>query len=484
MSEPVKASSGTRDPRDHSHRSVDGRPFSHHSAASDDHTVTSLDDHHALSHHSDTGGANGHAHSDLPFDGHIHTYIPDMDEDRIYMDYNATTPLEPQVIQAVTEALHEAWGNPSSTYTPGVKAKKIITQARENVARMVGGKADDIIFTSGGTEANNLVFHSALEAYRESCRTAEQRGERHRRENSGTSAWPLPHILVSNVEHDSVRLTAEHLLKDATADVTSVPVSKLTGRVEVEDVLAAVRPSTCLISIMMANNETGVLMPIRELCQRVSFVNRQRQHRILLHTDAAQAIGKVRVDARDLGVDYLTIVGHKFYAPRVGALYVNGPGTTTPLYPMLFGGGQERNFRPGYRSSNYYLSNSYNYSMSNKCLLLCVAKAIFGRERIHFNSHFPDSETLPNTCNVSILGAGLQGRKVLSSCRRLLASVGAACHSHRGDRPSHILLSCGIPEEVAANALRLSVGRGTSRAEVGLVVEDLKNAVERLEGLN
>uniref|UniRef100_A0A8C7Q2F4 Selenocysteine lyase n=1 Tax=Oncorhynchus mykiss TaxID=8022 RepID=A0A8C7Q2F4_ONCMY len=393
------------------------------------------------------------------------------------MDYNATTPLEPQVIQAVTEALHEAWGNPSSTYTPGVKAKKIITQARENVARMVGGKADDIIFTSGGTEANNLVFHSALEAYRESCRTAEQRGERHRHENSGTSAWPLPHILVSNVEHDSVRLTAEHLLKDATADVTSVAVSKVTGRVEVEDVLAAVRPSTCLISIMMANNETGVLMPIRELCQRVRFVNRQRQHRILLHTDAAQAIGKVRVDARDLGVDYLTIVGHKFYAPRMGALYVNGPGTTTPLYPMLFGGGQERNFRPG-------TCPIAMTSVSNKCLLLCVAKAIFGRERIHFNSHFPDSETLPNTCNVSILGAGLQGRKVLSCCRRLLASVGAACHSHRGDRPSHILLSCGIPEEVAANALRLSVGRGTSRAEVGLVVEDLKNAVERLEGLN
>ncbi|XP_038858954.1 selenocysteine lyase isoform X2 [Salvelinus namaycush] len=447
MSEPAKASSGTRNPRDHSHHSVDSRPLSHHSAASDGHTVTSLDDHHARSHHSDTGGANGHTHSDLPFDGHIHTYIPDMDEDKIYMDYNATTPLEPQVIQAVTEALHDAWGNPSSTYTPGVKAKKIITQARENVARMVGGKAEDIIFTSGGTEANNLVFHSALEAYRESCRTAEQRGERHRHENSGTSAWPLPHILVSNVEHDSVRLTAEHLLKDATADVTSVAVSKVTGRVEVEDVLAAVRSSTCLISIMMANNETGVLMPIRELCQRIRFVNRQRQHRILLHTDAAQAIGKVRVDARDLGVDYLTIVGHK------AAELVN---------------------------SN--LTEYETHMLDTRDYLEKQLEAVFGRERIHFNSHFPDSETLPNTCNVSILGPGLQGRKVLSSCRRLLASVGAACHSHRGDRPSHILLSCGIPEEVAANALRLSVGRGTSRAEVGLVVEDLKNAVERLGG--
>uniref|UniRef100_A0A8C7VJK1 Selenocysteine lyase n=1 Tax=Oncorhynchus mykiss TaxID=8022 RepID=A0A8C7VJK1_ONCMY len=388
------------------------------------------------------------------------------------MDYNATTPLEPQVIQAVTEALHEAWGNPSSTYTPGVKAKKIITQARENVARMVGGKADDIIFTSGGTEANNLVFHSALEAYRESCRTAEQRGERHRHENSGTSAWPLPHILVSNVEHDSVRLTAEHLLKDATADVTSVAVSKVTGRVEVEDVLAAVRPSTCLISIMMANNETGVLMPIRELCQRVRFVNRQRQHRILLHTDAAQAIGKVRVDARDLGVDYLTIVGHK----RIGGEGRNLKSTENT--PMIAGLGKAAEL------VNSNLTEYETHMLDTRDYLEEQLEAIFGRERIHFNSHFPDSETLPNTCNVSILGAGLQGRKVLSCCRRLLASVGAACHSHRGDRPSHILLSCGIPEEVAANALRLSVGRGTSRAEVGLVVEDLKNAVERLEGLN
>ncbi|XP_045061743.1 selenocysteine lyase [Coregonus clupeaformis] len=500
MSEPAKASSGTREPRDHSHHSVDGRALSNHSAASDGHTFTpsrALDDHHAHSHHSDTVGGNGHTHSGLPFDGRIHTYIPDMDEDRIYMDYNATTPLEPQVIQAVTEALHEAWGNPSSTYTPGVKAKKIITQARENVARMVGGKADDIIFTSGGTEANNLVFRSALEAYRESCRAAERRGESHHHDNGSTSAWPLPHILVSNVEHDSVRLTTEHLLKDATADVTSVAVSKVTGRVEVEDVLAAVRSSTCLISIMMANNETGVLMPIRELCQRIRFVNRQRQHRILLHTDAAQAIGKVRVDALDLGVDYLTIVGHKFYAPRIGALYVNGPGTTTPLYPMLFGGGQERNFRPGTENTpmiaglgkaaelvNSNLTEYETHMLDTRDYLEERLEAVFGRERIHFNSHFPDSETLPNTCNVSVLGPGLQGRKVLSSCRRLLASVGAACHSHRGDRPSHILLSCGIPEEVAANALRLSVGRSTSRAEVGLVVDDLKNAVETLQGLN
>ncbi|XP_010894727.2 selenocysteine lyase isoform X2 [Esox lucius] len=487
MSQPTKGSSFTRDgdSRDQSHRTSDHRAR---------HTE-SFGHHHAHTHPSGAFDDHGHANLGRPFDGLVHTYIPDMDEDKIYMDYNATTPLEPEVIQAITKALHEAWGNPSSSYTAGVKAKAAIAQARENVARLVGGKPEDIIFTSGGTEANNLVFHSALEAYRESCRTAEQGGDsHHHRDNSRTSsAWPRPHLIISNVEHDSVRLTAEHLLKDAQADVTLVAVSKVTGRVEVEDVLTAVRPNTCLISIMMANNETGVMMPIRELCQRIRSVSGQRHHRILLHTDAAQAIGKVGVDARDLGVDYLTI----FYAPRIGALYVNGPGSTTPLHPMMFGGGQERNFRPGTentpmiaglgKAAELVISNLPEYEshmLDTRKYLEERLQAVFGKERIHFNSHFPDSESLPNTCNVSILGPRLQGRKVLSSCRRLLASVGAACHTHRGDRPSHILLSCGIPEEVAANALRLSVGRGTSRADVDVVVEDLRNAVETLESLN
>uniref|UniRef100_A0A4W6DDR6 Selenocysteine lyase n=1 Tax=Lates calcarifer TaxID=8187 RepID=A0A4W6DDR6_LATCA len=374
---------------------------------------------------------------------------------RIYMDYNATTPPEPEVIKAVTEALQEAWGNPSSNYIAGAKAKAIINHSRENVARMVGGKAEDIIFTSGGTEANNLVLHTAVEHFRKNCRAAEQ-GEAHSNGCTG-----LPHIIISNVEHDSVRLVAEHLQRDGKADVTSVPVSKTTARVEVEDVIAAVRPNT---SIMVRGD--------REICQRIKSLNKQHERlRILLHTDAAQALGKIRVDACELGVDYLTIVGHKFYAPRIGALYVNGPGTRTPLYPMLFGGGQERNFRPGYhmRSTKLYLEERL--------------RAVF-KDRIRFNSHYPGSDNLPNTCNVSILGPTLQGWRVLSNCRRLLASVGAACHSGSGNRPSHILLSCGVPSEVAANALRLSVGRGTTKEDVDIVVEDLRETVQLLEEMN
>lgn len=414
-----------------------------------------------------------------------------MSLDKIYMDYNATTPLDPEVIKAISEALHDAWGNPSSTYTAGVKAKAIINESRENVARMVGGKAEDIIFTSGGTEANNLVVHTAVEHFKRSCKAAEQ----NKSHSNGCTC--LPHIISSNVEHDSVKLVLESLQRDGKAEATFVPVSKVTGRVEVEDIIAAVRPSTCLISIMLANNETGVIMPVQEICQRIKSLNKEHQRqRILLHTDAAQALGKVRVNAPELGVDYLTIVGHKFYAPRIGALYVNSPGIKTPVYPMLFGGGQERNLRPGTentpmiaglgKAAGLVTSNLSEYEghmRSVKHYLEEQLQFVF-KDKLHFNSHFPGADILPNTCNVSILGPTLQGWRVLSSCRRLLASVGAACHSDSGNRPSHILLNCGVPSDVAANALRLSVGRGTTRADVDAVVEDLRSTVKLLEQMD
>ncbi|KAM7012792.1 selenocysteine lyase isoform 1-T1 [Tautogolabrus adspersus] len=422
-------------------------------------------------------------------DHHTFHHYSEMNQDRIYMDYNATTPLEPEVIQAITEALQDAWGNPSSNYIAGAKAKAIINQSRESVGSMVGGRAEDVIFTSGGTEANNLVLNTAVEHFRRNYRAAEQ-GEGH---HNGSIAC-LPHIIISNVEHDSVKLVAEHLLKNGKADVTTVPVSRVTARVEVEDIIAAVRPNTCLISVMLANNETGVIMPLQEICQRVKSLNTQGERlRILLHTDAAQALGKIRVDACELGVDYLTIVGHKFYAPRIGALYVNGPGTKTPLYPMLFGGGQERNFRPGTENTPMIaglgkaaelvtsnLSDYESHMRSTKLYLEERLEAVF-KDKIRFNSHYPGCDILPNTCNLSILGPGLQGWRVLSNCEKLLASVGAACHSVNGHRPSHILLSCGVPTEVAANALRLSVGRGTTKADVDAVVEDLRETVQLLE---
>uniref|UniRef100_A0A8C4FEK1 Selenocysteine lyase n=1 Tax=Catagonus wagneri TaxID=51154 RepID=A0A8C4FEK1_9CETA len=276
-------------------------------------------------------------------DGHVERSLLDR---KVYMDYNATTPLEPEVIQAMTEAMQEAWGNPSSAYPAGRKAKEIIRAARESLARMVGGRPEDVVFTSGGTESNNLVIHSAVKHFH---KTRLSKGDTAERQSPVEGA--LPHFVTSSVEHDSIRLPLEHLVEEQVAEVTFVPVSQVSGQVEAEDILAAVRPATCLVTVMLANNETGVVMPVPEISRRVRALNPQRAAHglpvLLLHTDAAQALGKRRVDVQDLGVDFLTIVGHKFYGPRIGALYVRGLGELTPLYPMLFGGGQERNFRPG-----------------------------------------------------------------------------------------------------------------------------------------
>lgn len=445
--------------------------------------------------HNVWGNSEHHPGSDKDHNVNLNTQ-PAKESDRIYMDYNATTPVDSEVIRAVTEALTDAWGNPSSNYLPGLKAKDTVYHSRDTVARMVGGKASDIIFTSGGTEANNLVFHTAVEHFRK-CVTSSE-GNTYIQQLNGRGS--LPHIITSNVEHDSIKVAVEHLLKDDKADVTFVPVSKVTARVEVEDVIAAIRPTTCLVSVMLANNETGIIMPIKDICQRVKEVNKQRSlstPRILLHTDAAQAIGKMRVNCQELGVDYITIVGHKFYGPRIGALFVNDPGTKTPVYPLLFGGGQERNFRPGTENTamiaglgkaaelvSLNLAAYETHLLDIRCYLEQKLITVFGDDKIHFNSHFPGSDVLPNTCNVSILGRGLEGRRVLSTCRRLLASVGAACHSDRGDQASHILLSCGVPYDIATNALRISVGKSTSREDVDIVVEDLRKTVEQLERIN
>ncbi|XP_072474828.1 selenocysteine lyase [Notamacropus eugenii] len=416
-------------------------------------------------------------------------------ERKVYMDYNATTPLEPEVIQAVTEAMQEAWGNPSSPYLAGRKAKDIINAARENLAKMVNGKPQDIIFTSGGTESNNLVIHSILKLFQES---QQSEGDRPAERQPSLVSGAKPHFITCTVEHDSVRLPLEHLVKEGMAEVTFVPVSKLNGQAEADDVLAAVRPTTCLVTIMLANNETGVIMPVSEISRRIKALNHKRAASglpgILVHTDAAQALGKRRVDVQELEVDYLTIVGHKFYGPRIGALYVRGLGTCTPLRPMLFGGGQEWNFRPGTENTPMIAGLGKAAELVNKNCDIYEAhmkkirdyleerlQAVFEKKRIHLNSLFPGSDRLPNTCNFSISGPHLQGRVVLAHCRTLLASVGAACHSDHGDLPSPILLSCGIPPEVARNALRLSVGRSTTKEEVDLAVEDLRQVVTQLE---
>ncbi|KAJ7385021.1 hypothetical protein OS493_018710 [Desmophyllum pertusum] len=400
---------------------------------------------------------------------------------KIYLDYNATTPLEPTVLTAIHDALRDAWGNPSSSYTAGKKASHMIKQARSSVANMIGALDSDIIFTSGGTEANNMVIHSALEYFREFNDIVDLK----------------PHVITSNLEHDSIQLPLLNLAKQGRIEVTFVSASQDSGAVTAEEVLQEVKPGTCLITVMMANNETGVIQPIEDIAKAIRGLKKSRSSkkipRILFHTDAAQAIGKIKVDVDELGVDYLTVVGHKFYGPRIGALYVRNPTGDTPLHPMFFGGGQERNFRPGTENtgmiaglgcaSQLVVDNLDQYHDNMKMVrdyLEFRLKEIF-QDKIQFNGKFQTSDRIPNTCNMSFIGSGLEGRKILATVKKLQASVGAACHSDVVSRPSPILTAIGVPHDIAMNVLRLSVGRDTSKEDIDLVVEDLKAAVECLK---
>lgn len=408
------------------------------------------------------------------------------DEEKIYLDYNATTPLEPSVLTAIQDALRDAWGNPSSSYTSGKRAGQVIKQARSSIAHMIGSLGSDIIFTSGGTEANNMVIHSALEFF--SIFNEEQ---------GNCNPSQKPHVITSNLEHDSIQLPLLKLEEQGKIEVTFVPASQGSGAVTAEAILQAVKPNTCLVTVMMANNETGVIQPVEDISKAIRSQNKSRSSqklpRILIHTDAAQAIGKIRVDVNELGVDYLTIVGHKFYGPRIGALFVRNPQIDTPLYPMFYGGGQERNFRPGTentgmiaglgQASQLVLDNLDQYHDNMKMVrdyLEIRLKETF-EDKIQFNGKFKTSDRIPNTCNVSFLGSGLEGRKILTAVKKLQASVGAACHSDAVSRPSPILVAIGVPHDIAMNALRLSVGRHTSKKDIDLIVEDLKVAVESLK---
>ena len=435
-------------------------------------------------------------------------------------------------------------------------ARSVVDEARKNVAKMLNARADEIVFTSGGTEGNNWVVRTAIEAYynfhRSSTGSTGSTQEDaaiaagktmevvQKKKKEKSVSVPIPHVVTSNLEHDSVAFPLRHLAKRGDITLTEVPARAETCAVAVEDIVAALTPQTCLVSLMLANNETGVLQPVKECfaavrskaatattattttttttitttsassstttttvgssgngdgdlttttacCGCGCFPN------VLLHTDTAQALGKVRVDVRDLDCDYANVVGHKFYGPRSGALYVRNlaahdGSSGAPLHAVLFGGGQERNYRPGTENVGMIAGlgaaaalvasdldvHSRNMRAARDALEQAL-KDTFGKDRVVFNGDCgPLSERLPNTCNFSLLGEGLGGgRALLARTRAVHASVGAACHSDTGDKPSHILLALGVPFATARNAMRWSVGRDTT-------IEQVRDAVKRL----
>lgn len=372
----------------------------------------------------------------------------------IYLDYNATTPLTPEVIAAMRPFLEEHFGNPSSSHPYGRRAHQAVEKARSQVAALIGAAPDEVYFTSGGTEANNLAIRGILKAH------APRGG----------------HIITSAIEHPAVTEVCYYLAAQGYK-ITTLPVDEY-GRVSPEDLKKALRSETVLVSVMHANNEVGTLQPIKTLATLA------HQSNIYFHTDAAQSPGKIPVDVDDLGVDLLSIAGHKFYAPKgVGALFVR---RGTVLEKILFGAGQERNLRPGTENvleivglgqaaeqAQQDLSENNSHFQVLRDRLQSRLEMALPSGMIHVNGH-PD-ERLPNTLSVAF--KNIEADKLLATINNeVAASAGSACHADRVEISS-VLQAMHVPVEWAKGTVRLSVGRMTNEAQIDQAVGVITRAI-------
>jgi cysteine desulfurase len=360
----------------------------------------------------------------------------------VYLDYNATTPVAPEVAEAMLPFLRDAFGNPSSSHAFGQRARQAVQDSREHVAALIGCASSDLVFTGCATEANNLAILGVAAA-------AERAAKRH--------------LVVSAVEHPAVLQPALELRRRGWS-VSIVPVDA-SGSVAPADVAAALRPDTALVSVMHANNEVGTILPIAE----IAAITRARG--IALHCDAAQSAGKIAIDVEALGVDLLTLAGHKFYAPKgVGALYVR-PGT--PIAPIVFGADQEQGLRPGTENVPAIVGIGEAARLARERLSEATVRLRRLRDALHdrlacgvtglaLNGH--PERRLPNTLHVSF--PGVSGRSLLEAASaEVAASVGSACHSG-DDAVSGVLAAMGIDAPRAMGAVRLSVGMMTTEAEI------------------
>jgi cysteine desulfurase len=370
----------------------------------------------------------------------------------IYLDYNATTPIAPEVAAAMAPYLEREYGNPSSDYPLGWSAKLAVEQARRQVAALIHARPEEIVFTGCATEANNLVLKGV--------------------------AWHFKggQIITTAVEHPAVLAPCRWLATQGF-EITVLPVDG-EGRVDPDDVRRALTPHTILISVMHANNETGALQPVAEVAALA------REAGVWCHTDAAQSLGKVPVDVEELGVDFLTLAGHKFYAPKgIGALYVRREREFTPL---LHGGGQEGGRRSGTENVPHIVGLGEAARLARERLPEDAPRMQALRDDLHrllsegfprLRLNGPRRERLPNTLNVSF--PGLSGRRILQGIAGLAASVGAACHGEV-ETPSPVLTAMGLPPELALAAVRLSVGRYTTAEEVARAADLLLARIREL----
>lgn len=372
----------------------------------------------------------------------------------IYLDYNATTPVAPEVAVAIRPWLEANFGNPSSSHVYGQQAHAAVAKARAEVAVLIGAQDAEIVFTGNATEANNLALLGVTRALP---------GKRH--------------IIVSAVEHPAVMQPALHL-RELGWDITVVPVDEF-GRVDTKAIAQRLRPDTALVSVMLANNEVGTIQPIAEIAALA------RANGSLMHTDAAQAAGKLPVNVDALGVDLLTLAFHKLYGPKgIGALYVR---QGTPLKPILYGANQEHGLRPGTENVALIVGAGETARLTRERLPQITTHLHAMREQLWqrlsvdvpgllLNGH--PEHRLPNTLHVSF--PGVSGRDLLAVAEAsVAASVGSACHSH-GDAVSGVLAAMGCSVGRARGAVRLSVGRETTAEDIDRAAMDLIAAWRRL----
>jgi cysteine desulfurase len=364
----------------------------------------------------------------------------------IYLDYNATTPIDPIVLDAMLPFLRGEFGNPSSQHAYGRTAHEAVDQARRQVAELLGSFPDEIVFTGGGSEASNLAIKGAFFA----------------------AGGKPAHMITSAVEHPATLRPCEFLGR-LGCRITVLPVDR-HGKVDMTALREALREPTLLVSIMHANNEVGTLEPIQEIARLA------HEKGVLVHADAAQSIGKIKVDVNELGVDLLSVAGHKVYAPKgIGALYVR---RGTKLEPLIHGAGHEHGLRAGTENVPYIVALGAASALARKTLPLTTQhlrrlrdrlwdglRARWG-DRIMLNGHPEDR--LPNTLNVNF--AGHVGTDLLRKAPLVAASTGSACHEGLIEL-SPVLKAMGVPEQVGKGAVRLSVGKFTTEQEIDQAIQ-------------
>jgi len=366
----------------------------------------------------------------------------------IYLDHNATTPIDKSVAAAMQPFINDHFGNPSSSHQYGITARKAVDKSRQQVATFLNAKPTEIIFTSGGSESNNMIIKGVAHSF-------AKKGK---------------HIITSQIEHPAVINPCKFLERNGYS-ITYLPVDRY-GAVLPSDVAKAITSETILVTIMHSNNETGTIQPIRE----ISTICREKA--VLLHTDAAQSVGKVPVNVQDLGVDFLSIAGHKIYAPKgIGALYIRDG---IAIEPLIHGAGHENGRRAGTENvifdvalgracevaAEWVSSNSISELTER---LLNGLKQLFG-SRIRLNGH-PDNR-LPNTLYISFLGYTQD--QVLGNLQNVAISTGSACHSGT-TTISSVLRAMGVGEDEKSATIRFSLGRNTTENEIDIVLNSITN---------